>query len=132
HNTLRPATVVTSAPRRTGTGILRTSGRTRSRARGRGAAAPTTRVSSIATTFSVFGAPQAQDREQERREEDLDPDDDERGREDRHSLLGEAAEPVGDPFRDDESADHGPRRGQSRSEEEAVLEAESGDAALEP
>jgi len=81
---------------------------------------------------SVVAAPQAEDREQERREEDLNSDDHERRRENRHSLLREAPKSLSAPRRDDQAAEPGPRCGQTPAEQEAVLEAEPGDASLEP
>src|SRR6266540_1243862 len=133
HQTSRAAIAATRSPRSTGLGIRRASARTRAREAG----TASSRVSSIGSTRPAGGrsalrAPQAQDREQERGEEDLDPDDLERGRQNRDPLLREASEPVGDPLCEDYSAEHDSGDRDAGSEYEAMLEAELGNAALEP
>jgi hypothetical protein len=55
-------------------------------------------------------AAQPKDRKQERREEDLDADNDERRGQYGEALLGEFAEAAIDPVGDDESADHKSRK----------------------
>src|SRR5690242_8100295 len=86
HQTFRPAMTATTAPRRTGIGTLGLSNRARSRSPALGAAAAAVRVTSTANALAL-GPAQAEDGKQERREEDLHPDDDEGRREDRHALL---------------------------------------------
>jgi hypothetical protein len=60
---------------------------------------------------------QPEQREQERREEDLDTDDDERGGQDRDPLVGEAAKAAGDPVRNDHSTNCQTGRHESEAEQ---------------
>ena len=69
---------------------------------------------------------------QERREEDLDADDDERRREHGEALLGELAESAIDPGGHDHQADDEPGEQRDATEQQAVLEPEARPHAVEP
>src|SRR5262245_6691182 len=114
-----------------GAGALRPNPWTRSRSSAPGVAAAAVRVASTAKVLAL-GPAQAEDREQERREEDLHADDDQRRREDRHALLGEAAEAAREPLPDHDAAEEHTREREARPEQEPVLEPELLNAALEP
>src|SRR5205823_10330419 len=118
--TLSAATPLTSTPSSTGTGSHRANAPMRRRARARAGGAPSTRVTSVATaSLRGLGSAQAQDREQERREEHLDAHDHERGGENRHLLLGEAAQAVCEPPADDNAAERQARDRQAGAEQQA-------------
>src|SRR5579885_3283592 len=74
-------------------------------------------------------APQSQDGEQERREEDLQADDDQGRRENRGALLGEAAETALQPLDDDRRLEAEAGQGHDAAGEQTVLES---DPLLEP
>ena len=73
----------------------------------------------------ALAAAQAKDREQERREEDLDTDDQERGGDHGEVFVGERAETVGDPRREDHRAHRDADEHERAAEQQAVLESEA-------
>src|SRR5580765_4572679 len=131
HQTFRPATTPTRSPRSSGAGALRLSAWTCSRSPAPGVAAAAVRVTSTDKSL-VRGTPQAENREQERGEEDLHADDHERRREDRHAFLCQAAESSGYPLADDDGAERDAGEREPAAREQSVLEPELGDAAIEP
>src|SRR5215217_4882192 len=92
---------------------------------------PSGPIAAMVTAWLVAPA-QAEDRQEERREEDLDPDDEQRHREHREALLGELAEAAVDPDAHDHDRQHEPREHHRAAEEEPVLEPEARPHAVEP
>src|SRR3954468_868777 len=70
----------------------------------------------------AVAAPEPEDREQERREEDLQPDDHQRGRQHREALLGEVPEAAVGPADDDDGGERETAREDGAAEQQAVLE----------
>src|SRR4051794_36651382 len=81
---------------------------------------------------SARDAPEPEDAEQERREEDLDADDDERRGEDREALLGELPEAAVDPRHEDHRTDGEAGEDDGAAQEQAVLEMEARAHPVEP
>src|SRR3954468_14724922 len=87
------------------------------------ASGPGTRRSRPVTRLAP--APETQDGEEERREEDLDADDQEGRRQDGEALLGEVPEAALGPLDQDHADDRKPGEEDPAAQEQAVLEAEA-------
>src|SRR3954454_16627188 len=89
----------------------------------------------IRTTASrrlAVAAAQAEDAQEERGEEHLDPDDRQRRRERGEVLLGEGAEAALDPDGDDDRAEYEPDERHRGAQDEPVLQPEARAHAVEP
>ncbi len=75
---------------------------------------------------------QTENRQEKCREEDLHADDQDRRSDDRETFVGQRSETVGDPRRDDDSADHDADEHERATEQQAVLEPKAAAHTIEP